>query len=156
MPTLPSGRVFAISKQHILPPGIVTFKCPEGHFWFQQLDREICPPPLEPDEEVLCDFVHAPCPSTREEALALLHVLERIGPGPADYHWKGYTLADPEALADLTPEDRAAWDAWVSEPKVAGFLDEVIAQCKMQAEANRGNPGYMVFRERPPEAPTGQ
>lgn len=152
MPTLPSGRALALSKHHIMPAGVVTFRCPEGHFWFQQLDRKICPPPLKPDEEVLCDFVHAPCPATRAEALALLHVLERIGPGSADFHWKGYTVADPEALADLTPEDRAAWDAWVAEPKVEAFLDEVIAECREQAEANRGNPGSMVFRGRPPES----
>jgi hypothetical protein len=36
MPTLPSGRTLAPSMNHILPPGVVTFKCPEGHFWFQK------------------------------------------------------------------------------------------------------------------------
>jgi hypothetical protein len=154
MPTLPSGRILALSKNHILPPGVVTFKCPQGHYWFQQLDRKICPPPLKPNEEFLCDFVHAPCPTTRQEALAILQVLERIGPEPSDYHWNGYTLADHEALADLSPDDRAAWDAWVAEPKVASFLDEVIAQCKAQAEANEGNAGHMVFRGQPPRAPS--
>ena len=153
MPTLPSGRALALSKEHILPPGVVTFDCPKGHYWFQKLDRAICPPPLKPDAVVLCEFAHSPCPATREEALAILHVLERTGPGPVDYHWKGYTTADPEALADLTPEDRAAWDAWVAEPHLARFLDEVIAECKMQSEANQGNPGFMSFREQPPEEP---
>jgi hypothetical protein len=151
MPTLPSGRILALAKHHILPPGIVGFTCPEGHFWFHQLDRKICPPPLKPGEDFLCDFVHAPCPTTREEALAILRVLERESPESDEYRWRGYVVADPEALADLTPEDRAAWDAWVAEPKTAAFLDEVIAQCREQAEANRGNPGYMVFRGRGPD-----
>jgi hypothetical protein len=53
----------------------------------------------------------------------------------------------PEALADLTPEDRAAW---VAAPKNQAFLDEVINRCRMQAEANRKNPGYMVFTTKPP------
>lgn len=153
MPTLPSGRFLALSKDHIPLPGVVKFRCPEGHFWFQQLDRKTCPPPLEPDTEFLCDFVHAPCPTTRAEALPTLRVIERVGPVPGECHWSGYTLADPEALADLTPEDRAAWDAWLDGPKVAAFLDQVIAQCSTQAEANRENPGYMVFRSSQGRAP---
>jgi hypothetical protein len=79
MPTSPNGRALALSADHIFPPGAVTFKCPEGHFWFHQLDRKMCPPPLKLDQEWLRDFAHAPCPTTREEALSLLRVLESIG-----------------------------------------------------------------------------
>ena len=151
MPTLPSGRALALSTDHILPPGVVTFKCPEGHFWFHQLDRKICPPPLKPDQEWLCDFAHAPCPATREEALSLLWVLECFGSD--DFQWRGYTMSDPEALADLTPEDRAAWDAWIAEPRVGALLDDVIARCREQAQANRSNPGFIVFGSTPPVEP---
>jgi len=147
VPTLPSGRTLALAKDHIPPAGVVTFKCPPGHYWFEQLDRKICPPPLEPGSEFLCDFVHAPCPKTRAEALAILRVLERIEPGGTEYRWAGYIAGEPEALADLTPEDRAEWDAWVASPKVGEFLDGVIEECKRQAEANAGNSGWMVFRE---------
>jgi hypothetical protein len=84
--------------------------------------------------------------------LASLHILENIGPGPEKLHWRGYTLADPEALADLTPEDRIAWDAWTAEQKVGEFLDKVISECRAQAEANRKNLGFMVFRGQQPKA----
>jgi hypothetical protein len=150
MPTLPSGRTPALSMNHILPPGVVTFKCPEGHFWFQKPDLALSPRPYEPDADVFCDFAHAPCPTTREEALGLLHVVDLIGPDRKEIHWRGYCVAEPEALADLTPEDRAAWDAWVATPKVQAFLDEVVERCRRQAEANRKNPGYMVFTPKPP------
>jgi len=146
MPTLPSGRILALAKHHILPPGTVGFKCPEGHFWFHQLDRKICPPPLKPGEDFLCDLAHAPCPTNHEEALAILRVLEGAGRDSGELYWRGYTVSDPEALADLTPEDRAAWDAWVAAPERAAFLDATIARCTTQAEANKGNPGFMVFR----------
>lgn len=146
MPTLPSGRTLALAMNHILPPGLVGFRCPEGHYWFHQLDRKICPPPLTPGAEYLCDFAHAPCPTSHEEALAILRVLERAGPESGELYWRGYIVSDPEALADLTPEDRAAWDAWVAAPERAAFLDATIARCAAQAEANRGSPGFMVFR----------
>ena len=69
MPTRPSGRVRALSMTHILEPGVQMFSCPEGHYWFQEPDRALNAPPFQRDMEVLCDFVHAPCPTTREEAL---------------------------------------------------------------------------------------
>jgi hypothetical protein len=62
-------------------------------------------------------------------------------------------MSDPEALADLTPEQRAAWDAWIAEPRVGAFLEDVIARCRAQAEANRSNPEFMVFGSTPPEEP---
>ena len=72
MPTLPSGRAFALSMGHIIEPGTQMFTCPEGHYWFQQADRALNAPPYQPDQQVLCDFKHAPCPTTREEALRIL------------------------------------------------------------------------------------
>ena len=147
MPTLPSGRVLALSMHHILEPGFKMFACPEGHYWFQEPDRALNAPPFQRDMDVLCDFVHAPCPTTREEALRILHVYEAYGKDEQKtYHWPGYKAGDPEAFAELTPEDRAAWDEWVASPKTQQFLDTVIDKCRQQAEANRKSPGYMKFR----------
>jgi tetratricopeptide (TPR) repeat protein len=133
---------------HIIEPGTQMFTCPEGHYWFQQADRALNAPPYQPDQQVLCDFKHAPCPTTREEALRILYLLERVRTDDNGYYWPGYTLADPEALADLTAEDRAAWDAWVATDRTGEFLDQVIATCKAQAEANQKSHGYMAIRER--------
>jgi len=147
MPTLPSGRVLALSMHHILEPGVQMFSCPEGHYWYQEPDRALNAPPFQRDMDVLCDFVHAPCPTTREEALKILHVYEVYGKDEqTTYHWPGYKAGDPEAFAELTPEDRAAWDEWVATPRTQQFLDTVIDKCRQQAEANRKSPGYMVFR----------
>jgi tetratricopeptide (TPR) repeat protein len=133
---------------HIIEPGTQMFTCPEGHYWFQKADRSINAPPYQPDQPVLCDFKHAPCPTTREEALGILYVLEAAHPDDEQLYWPGYTVAEPEALADLTAEDRAAWDAWVASDRTVEFLDQVIAKCKAQAEANKKSHGYMVIRER--------
>ena len=148
MPTLPSGRAFALSMGHIIEPGTQMFTCPEGHYWFQKADRAINAPPYQPDQPVLCDFKHAPCPTTRQEALGILYVLEAAHPDDEQLYWPGYTVAEPEALADLTAEDRAAWDAWVASDRTVEFLDQVIAKCKAQADANKKSHGYMVIRER--------
>ncbi len=148
MPTLPSGRAFALSMGHIIEPGTQMFTCPEGHYWFQKADRAMNAPPYQPDQPVLCDFKHAPCPTTRQEALGILYVLEAAHPDDEQLYWPGYTVAEPEALADLTAEDRAAWDAWVASDRTVEFLDQVIAKCKAQAEANKKSHGYMVIRER--------
>jgi hypothetical protein len=32
MPTLPSGRAFALSMRHIIEPGTQMFTCPEGYY----------------------------------------------------------------------------------------------------------------------------
>jgi tetratricopeptide (TPR) repeat protein len=133
---------------HIIEPGTQMFTCPEGHYWFQQADRAMNAPPYQPDQPVLCDFKHAPCPTTRQEALGILYVLEAAHPDDEQLYWPGYTVAEPEALADLTAEDRAAWDAWVASDRTVEFLDQVIAKCKAQAEANKKSHGYMVIRER--------
>ena len=133
---------------HIIEPGTQMFTCPEGHYWFQQADRAMNAPPYQPEQTVLCDFKHAPCPTTRQEALDILYVLEAAHPDDEQLYWPGYTVAEPEALADLTAEDRAAWDAWVASDRTVEFLDQVIAKCKAQADANKKSHGYMVIRER--------
>ena len=97
---------------------------------------------------MLCDFKHAPCPTTREEALGILYLLEAAHPDDDQLYWPGYTVAEPEALADLAAEDRAAWDAWVATDRMGEFLDQVIAKCKAQAEATQKSHGYMVIRDR--------
>ena len=66
---------------------------------------------------------------------------------PEAYYW--FQLANLEALADLTAEDRAAWDAWVDTPQVGAFLDQVIAKCKAQSEPNKKSSGYMAFHSPP-------
>ena len=85
--------------------------------------------------------------------MRILYLLERMRTDDNGYYWPGYTLADPEALADLTAEDRAAWDAWVVTPQVEEFLDQVIATCKAQAEANKKCSGYVVFHAPPTQEP---
>ena len=49
MPTLPSGRVLALSMNHILEPGVQMFACPEGHYWYQEPDRALNAPPFQRD-----------------------------------------------------------------------------------------------------------
>lgn len=146
MPTLPSGRTIALAMSHILEPGTQMFSCPPGHYWYQTPDRTLNAPPFQPGQEILCSFEHAPCPTTREEALLILVVLEATGPARDRFDWRGYTVGEPEALADLTPEDRAAWDAWVASPDTQVYLDRVIDRCHAQDRANRGSPGYVVLR----------
>ncbi len=146
MPTLPSGRTLAISMNHIMPIGMVQFHSPAGHYWFRKPDHALNAPPFHPEEQtILSDWVHAPCPTTREEALAALELLEGRADDSGRLYWPGYFVGDPEALADLDAADRAAWDAWVALPKVQRFLDLVIDTCRVQAEANRHSVGFMAF-----------
>jgi hypothetical protein len=64
MPQLPSGRLMAIIRGQVLEPGTRRFPCPDGHFWFQTADLAINAPPYRRDQEILCDFVHAPVPQS--------------------------------------------------------------------------------------------
>ena len=73
MPTLPSGRTPALSMNHILPPGVVTFKCPEGHFWFQKPDLALSPRPYEPNAKGVLDEIACPAFENRGNSK---HVLE--------------------------------------------------------------------------------
>jgi hypothetical protein len=59
---------------------------PRGAFWFQKPDLALSPRPYEPDADGFCDFAHAPCPTTREEALGLLHVIDLIDPDRKEIH----------------------------------------------------------------------
>jgi hypothetical protein len=102
-------------------------------------------PPYQPEQTVLCDFKHAPCPTTREEALGILYLLEAAHPDDEQLYWPGYTVAEPEALADLTAEDRAAWDAWVASDRTVEFLDQVIATCTKRVGANWKFPNSAGF-----------
>ncbi len=145
MPILPSGKDLAICMDHISPPGMVQFICPPGHYWYSTPDLALNAPPFHPEQRVVTDWVHAPCPSTREEALAILQLFAGTGPEIADYRWTGYFVGDEKALADLDAVDRAAWDAWIALPKVQRYLDRVIATCRLQAEANGRNCGFMGF-----------
>jgi len=136
-----------LTHRHIPDPGTQLFHCPEGCFWRWHPDHALNAPPYLPEQEVLGDLVHAPCPTTRAQALRYVALLDCLpGVGPTRHHWHGYMADDPRAVAHLSPADRAAWMLAVQGEAVGRYLDEVIVHCRRQAEANRSNPGYMRFR----------
>ncbi len=147
MPDLPSGRRFAISCQHILPAGTEWFECPPGHFWYQTPDLAINAPPFHPEQEIICDIVHAACPTTPEEAERFVQILEFHGEKTVVP--TGLTLDRRERPDGWSAEDWAAWCDWRSTDGVREFLEHVIARCREQAEANIGRGGPVTLRPIP-------
>jgi hypothetical protein len=77
MPELPSGLKLAISRDALFDHGGSWFECPDGHFWYWTPDEQTMvkgPYPL--GVEILRSAVHAPVPTTVEEAKKYVYVHE--------------------------------------------------------------------------------
>ena len=149
MPQLPSGRLMAISQGHILEPGTRWFPCPEGHFWFQTPDLAINAPPYQRDQEILCDFVHAPVPQSVEEMACYVDIVELF---PEDQgQLTGIRLDCTERPSDWSEEDWRAFEEWKrnEHATIRAFLERTLARCRAQAEANKSNSEGVVFEAGP-------
>ena len=144
MPTLPSGKIFYISRELVLEPNTNFFHCPEGHFWYRTPDVAINKPPFEPGSTLIMDFAHAPVPMDREEAKRFVQVL--IGLEGNEYYWRGDVLSEFPPPGELDEADLAAWNEWEQSDSVREFLDETIEKCRIQADANKNNTGMHAVR----------
>ncbi len=141
MPQLPSGLKIAISRHAILEPNREFFRCPEGHFWYQTPDLVINRPPFPRGAQIVMDFVHAPVPASRDEVKQYIHVL--VGGDDGRFHWEGQLLSEFPRPGQLDDADREAWERWLASDTQQQFLDETIEACRVQAEANRENEGWV-------------
>lgn len=149
MPQLPSGRLMAISRGHILEPGTRWFPCPDGHFWFQTPDLAINAPPYQRDQEILCDFVHAPVPRSVEEMTRYVDVVEVFSDDQVQL--TGIRLDATERPSDWSEEDWHAFEEWRRNEQgtIRAFLERTLARCRAQAEANKSNSEGVVFEAGP-------
>lgn len=153
MPVLPSGRKFGISINHILEPGTQWFPCPEGHFWYRTPDLALNAPPYHPEQDILCDIVHAPCPETVEEMERFVEVIEDLGADRTVL--VGMTLDQSARPEGWSEEDCAAWNDWRRSPRTLEFLEMALVKCKRQAEANIGRGGPVAFTQVREDEPGG-
>jgi tetratricopeptide (TPR) repeat protein len=149
MPTLPSGKALAISRDTIVENDNDFFRCPDGHFWHQTPDLAINRPPFPEGEPIIMDFAHALAPATREEVLQYICVLFATEDG--DWHWRGDMLSDFPHPGELDGADLAAWRAWLAGEDAVCFLDDTIEICRRQAAINRANTGCMEIVSLDPE-----
>ncbi|MEY2714178.1 MAG: hypothetical protein RIT24_521 [Planctomycetota bacterium] len=143
MPVLPSGRKFGISINHILEPGTQWFRCPEGHFWYRTPDLALNAPPYHPEQEILCDVVHAPCPQTIDEMERFVEVIEDVGVNQTVPI--GLTLDQSTCPEGWSAEDCAVWNEWRRSPRTLEFLERAMVKCRQQAEANVVLGGPVTF-----------
>ena len=135
MPKLPSGKIIALSGEMI---GGLSGPCrdwPEGHFSYRTPNLKMNAPPFGPDDPILCDFVHAPVPKSREEAMKYVQVLFKDEEG--EHWWRGDWLSDFPKPGDLEPVDLAFWNEWLNSVQVEEFLDRIIELCRWHAEQNK-------------------
>jgi hypothetical protein len=144
MPALPSGLTIGIGHQAI-PKSVGSdwFRCPEGHFWYKRPDISITPPPYDGTTEILENWVHAPVPESTDEVKQYLYVLYRQPDGK--FQWRGEWLKEFPQPGQLSKEDEAAWNTWISSEQALPFLRNAIEVCRQQAESNRGCSGVAMF-----------
>ena len=151
MPVLPSGRRFGLARSHILEPGTQWFECPEGHFWYQTPDLAINAPPFHPEQQVVCDFVHAPCPTTVAEAERFVVIVELFGERGTVL--TGMTLDQRQRPDGWSEADWLAWDSWRQTADVRAFVQATMDMCRAQADANIGLGGPVTLRAASGDAP---
>ena len=151
MPVLPSGRRFGLARSHILEPGTQWFECPEGHFWYQTPDLAINAPPFHPEQQVVCDFVHAPCPTTVAEAERFVVIVELFGERGTVL--TGMTLDRRQRPDGWSEADWLAWDSWRQTADVRAFVQATMDMCRAQADANIGLGGPVTLRAASGDAP---
>lgn len=141
MPQLPSGLKIAISRHAILEPNREFFRCPEGNFWYQTPDLAINRPPFPRGAQIIMDFAHAPVPASRDEVKQYIFVI--VDGDGSGFHWDGQLLSEFPRPGQLDDTDREAWERWLASDSQQQFLDEAIEACRVQAEANRKNVGWV-------------
>jgi hypothetical protein len=147
VPTLPSGLDVALSRDAIIVHDGNWFSCPEGHFWYWEVDQEIMgTPPFDPAEEIYQAPQYAKVPTTREEAARFIRVLEMKEEGT--YGWRGEWLVGFPSFRVLSSEDAAAWNSWLNEAKVQAYLDETIELCAGMADVAKRASGWGHFTGR--------
>jgi hypothetical protein len=147
---LPSGLDIALSRDAIIEHDGNWFHCPEGHFWYWDVDVEIMgPPPFPLGEEIWQAPRFAKTPATREDCAQFIRVLEMAENGL--YGWRGEWLRTFPTFQELSSHDVTAWRLWLNEPHVERFLDDTIHVCTTMAEAARTASGWARLT-RPPEA----
>lgn len=144
MPTLPSGKTFAISRNHLIEAGTDWFKAPEGHFWYWVADPEIMgAAPYEHGLDIIQKMEHAPVPRTSEELGRYIRVLEETEDG--SYCWSGEYLAGFPQFSELSSEDMTAWHEWLNGEGAKKFFGETIELCQQLAETNLDATGMATF-----------
>jgi hypothetical protein len=145
MPVLPSGLMFAISRDALFYHGGNWFKCPEAHFWYWIPDPDIMGSgPYSPTSTILRSAVHAQVPANVEDVKKFIHVLERVH--EEKWGWRGEWLDQFPKYQTLTVEDQVAWDAWIASSNTLSYLQETLVECQKLADLNHAAVGMATFR----------
>ena len=122
--TLRSGLTLLLTGDAPFDPGKNWFKCPPGHFWLKVAAPEVGSRLFDPEKQVWEAYEHAAVPRNRSEAAKFARIYEMLGDGSAV--WRGEWLFDFPKYRNLSTEDLADWENWVSNPGVEHFFDEII------------------------------
>lgn len=130
MPQLPSGLKLYLSSLCVLDLQRRTdwFKCGPGNFWHLTPNLTVSPPPYRPHDEITLDFVSAPVPKNRDEAMQFVHVL--FEDPEYGIYWRGDWMPTFHDHYPLSKEDRNYWLNWIGQND--DFLDHVIAEARKQ------------------------
>lgn len=133
MPQLPSGLKLYLSSLSVLDiqgrPD--WFRCGPGNFWHLTPNLTVSPPPYRPQAEITLDFVSAPIPKNRDEAMEFVHVL--LEDGEFGMYWRGDWMPTFHDNYPLSKEDRQFWLNWIGQND--DFLDHVIDEANKQVVA---------------------
>ena len=151
MPVLPSGLSLALDRGRIFDHGGNWFTCPDGHIWVWVAAPEMGDPPYVPGGETSLAAVHAPAPVDVADVARFIRVLEQMPDGL--YGWRGEWLDTFPRFTPMTGEDRAAWEAWLAEPRMRTFLAEAFETCLRLVDVCRRAQGYARFVD---VVPTGE
>ena len=134
---LPSGLKVSLALNAILDLNSKDswYNCPSGDFWFITPNLSVASPPYLPTQEIVCDYLSAPVPGSREEAMEYVHVyVDDSVNGP---FWRGDWMDTFHVTYPLSAADKAVWRKWVSER--GNFLNALIRIASKQADrAARG------------------
>jgi hypothetical protein len=87
-------------------------------------------------------FEHTAVPRNRSEAAKFARVCEMLDDNTAI--WRGEWLVDFPKYRNLSADDLADRENWVSSPGVGRVLDEIIELCARYADSSRGVSGYFL------------
>ncbi len=133
MPQLPSGLKLYLSSLCVLDLQGRTdwYKCGPRNFWHLTPNLTASPPPYRPQDEITLDFVSAPVPKSRDEAMQFVHVL--LEDPEFGIYWRGDWMPTFHDNYPLSKDDRNYWLNWIGQND--DFLDHVIAEAQKQEAA---------------------
>jgi hypothetical protein len=140
--TLSSGLALVLTGDAPFDPGDNWFTCPPGHFWLKVAAPEMGLPLFDVKKPILQSFEHAAVPRNRSEAARFARVCEMLDDNTAI--WRGEWLVDFPKYRNLSADDLAVWENWVSSPGVGRVLDEIIELCARYADNSQGVSGYFL------------